>query len=177
MNTLLIIDMQNAWLSNPRRTNFDAAGVVARINHAASRIRSEGGQVIYVQHADAEASVGSLAWQIMPALTVTDRDKTVRKLACDAFSGTELAALLEPKGAGTVHISGFATEFCVDTTVRAAASRGLHVVVLADAHTTSDRPHLAARDIIAHHNWIWENMAVPAGAMLKVRPTAEAFPG
>ena len=176
MNTLLIIDMQNAWLTNPRRPCFDTVAVVKRINHAADAVRRLGGQVIYIQHADNDAAIGSVAWQVMSALKVVDGDKTVRKLACDAFSATNLAALLEASAGGTVFVRGFATEFCVDPTVRAAASRRLSVVVLSDAHTTSNRPHLDAKDIIAHHNWIWENMAVPAGAALKVQPTAEAFP-
>ena len=176
MNTLLIIDMQNAWLTNPRRPCFDTVAVVKRINHAADAVRRRGGQVIYIQHADNDAAIGSVAWQVMSALKVVDGDKTVRKLACDAFSATNLAALLEASTGGTVFVSGVATEFCVDTTVRAAASRRLNVVVLSDAHTTSNRPHLDAKDIIAHHNWIWANMAVPAGAALKVQSTAEAIP-
>ncbi|MDQ1815445.1 isochorismatase family protein [Massilia sp. CCM 9210] len=176
MNTLLIIDMQNAWLNNPAQPCFDSAGVVDRINHAARRIRAQGGQVIFVQHADADTGIGSAPWQVIPALEQAATDSTVQKLAGDSFAATDLAAQLAASATTTLYISGFATEFCIDTAVRAAASRGLQVVVLSDAHTTADRPHLAAPAIIAHHNWVWSGLPVPADSSLAVRTTAEAFP-
>ena len=174
MNTLLVIDMQNAWLADPATPRFDVDGVTARINHAADCIRAAGGQVIFVQHADEEAVAGSHAWNMIPALTVTDADIKVGKLACDSFAGTDLAERLETPG--TLYMCGFCTEFCVDTTVRAAASRGLNIVVLSDAHITSNRPHLNPESIIAHPNWVWSNMAVPADSTLAVTTTAQAFP-
>lgn len=176
MKTLLIIDMQNAWLARTGKPCFDSAGVTQRINAAASRVRGEGGQVVFIQHADEDAPVGSEAWQILPALAAEPADARIGKLACDSFSGTGLAALLRETGTDTLYISGFATEFCVDTTLRAAASRGLHVIALSDAHTTCNRPHLDASAIIAHHNWIWSNMSCPSGASLAVQTTAQAFP-
>lgn len=44
------------------------------------------------------------------------------------------------------------TEFCVDTTCRAAAGLGLRPILVADAHTTTDSPLLSAQAIIEHHN-------------------------
>ena len=177
MKTLLIIDMQNAWLARPGTPCFDLAGVTQRINFAADRMRREGGQVVFIQHADEDAPRGSPAWQIVPALEMDAADARVDKTACDSFSGTGLAELLRANGTGTLYICGFATEFCVDTTLRAAASRGMHVIALSDAHTTSNRPHLDAGAIVAHHNWIWANMACPSDATLTVQTTAQAFPG
>lgn len=176
MKTLLIIDMQNAWLAKPDAPCFDSAGVIARINLAADRMRREGGQVVFVQHEDADAPAGSDGWQIIAAMAVASADARVRKTACDAFAGTDLGAILQASASDTVVICGFATEFCVDTTVRAAASRGLRVIALSDAHTTSNRPHLNAEAIVAHHNWIWTNMDVPTGASLTLQTTAQAFP-
>ena len=54
-----------------------------------------------------------------------------------------------------VIVTGWATDFCVDATVRATVSRDHHVVAVSDAHTVSDRPHLPATAVIAHHNWLW----------------------
>ena len=169
--------MQNAWLARAANPQFARADVVQRINHAAASIRRDGGRVIFIRHADEEAPAGSPAWNIIPALHVSAADAAVDKLACDAFAGTDLAHILAAHEAGTVYICGFATEFCVDTTVRAAVSRALQVVVLGDAHTTSDRSHLDAQAIITHHNWVWANMAVPAGSSLEVTTTTQAFPG
>lgn len=176
MKTLLIIDMQNAWLDKPGAPCFDTAGVVDRINAAAHGVRSEGGQVVLIQHADADATVGSPAWQILASLSVAPTDARIDKTACDAFAGTGLGQLLEANGSDTVVLCGFATEFCVDTTLRAAVSRRLQVIALSDAHTTSNRPHLHAEAIIGHHNWVWSNIACPPGASLLVRSTAQLFP-
>ncbi len=167
--------MQTAWLANPARPCWDTDGVVARINQAAQQIRAGGGQVIYVQHADADAPLDSAPWQVLAGLHRHPADQRIDKRACDCFAETELGAMLAAAGSTDILIAGFATEFCVDTTVRMAASRGLQVTVLADAHTTSNRPHLDAASIIAHHNWIWSNMAVPAGASVRVIPTAAAL--
>ena len=32
------------------------------------------------------------------------------------------------------------------------------VIVVTDAHTLSDRPHLDARSVIRHHHWVWSNL-------------------
>jgi nicotinamidase-related amidase len=176
MKTLLIIDMQQAWLARPGAPCLDLAGVTERINFAADRVRREGGQVVFIQHADEDAPRGSDAWQIVPALHIGAVDARVDKTACDSFGGTALAAMLRDNGTGTLYLCGFATEFCVDTTLRAAAARGMHVIALSDAHTTCDRPHLTAGAIVTHHNWIWTNMSCPSDATLTVQTTAQAFP-
>ncbi|MCP4694589.1 MAG: isochorismatase family protein, partial [Desulfobacterales bacterium] len=66
-------------------------------------------------------------------------------------------------------VTGCATDFCVDTTVRSAASKDYEMVVVSDAHTTGDRPHLGAEAIIEHHNWVWENF-IPPGKDIMVAP-------
>lgn len=49
-------------------------------------------------------------------------------------------------------IVGMKTEFCVDTTCRAAAELGYKVWLVEDAHTTMHTPVLQADAIIVHHN-------------------------
>ena len=49
---------------------------------------------------------------------------------------------------GGLLVTGCATDFCVDTTVRVAASRDYEIVVVADGHTTADR---AARGRAVRH--------------------------
>jgi nicotinamidase-related amidase len=55
-------------------------------------------------------------------------------------------------------ITGWATDLCVDSTVRSAVANHHHVVVVADGHTVSDRPHLDAASVIRHHHWVWSNL-------------------
>jgi len=157
MIALLVIDMQvGLFEGDPPRD--DADGVIRRINEVAKVVRATGGMVIFIQHEDdGGLKRDTQGWEILPILERTDTDLLVRKQACDSFYETELADLLEQHGARQLIITGCATDFCVDTTIRAAASRNYEVVVVKDGHTTKDRPHLDAKSIITHHNWMWEN--------------------
>ncbi|MBI3231228.1 MAG: isochorismatase family protein [Burkholderiales bacterium] len=176
MQTLLIIDMQKAWLEQPNHVFFELPAVVERINHAARSVRASGGQVSFVMHNDAEAPLDSSEWQLIPSIEVAEGDLSVDKQACDSFTATDLLPMLSDNATSKLVLCGFATEFCFDTAVRAAATKGFDVTVLADAHTTSNRPHLDASSIVTHHNWIWSNMSVPVGNTLTVVKTLEAFP-
>ncbi len=161
MIALLIIDMQvGLFEGDPPR--HDADGVIRRINEIAAVVRAIGGIVIFIQHEDdGVLARGTQGWAILPVLERRDTDLLVGKQACDSFYETELADLLEQHDARQLIITGCATEFCVDTTIRAAASKNYKVVVVKDAHTTRDRPHLDAKSIITHHNWMWENLILP----------------
>ena len=44
------------------------------------------------------------------------------------------------------------TQYCVDSTCRAARDLGFDAVLIADGHTCSDTTELKAVQIIAHHN-------------------------
>jgi len=157
MIALLVIDMQvGLFEGDPPRD--DADGVIRRINEVAKVVRATGGMVIFIQHEDdGGLKRDTQGWEILPILERTDTDLLVRKQACDSFYETELADLLAQHGARQLIITGCATDFCVDTTIRAAASRNYEVVVVKDGHTTKDRSHLDAKSIITHHNWMWEN--------------------
>jgi nicotinamidase-related amidase len=163
MVVLLVVDMQvGLFEGHPPR--WDADGVIHRINVVAKAVRAVGGTVIFIQHDDPQGGIleaGTDGWRILPTLERTDKDLMVRKQACDSFYETELPGILEQHHAQQLIVTGCATDFCVDTTVRAAASRDYKVVVVADGHTTKDRPHLDAVSIIRHHNWMWENLILP----------------
>jgi nicotinamidase-related amidase len=171
MKALLVVDMQaGLFEGNPPR--YDADGVIQRINQVASAVRSTGGIVIFIQHEDnGSLRQGTKGWEILPTLERKDSDPLVHKQACDSFYQTELADVLEKHGVRQLIVTGCATDFCVDTTIRAAASRDYEVVVVKDGHTTKDRPHLDAKSIIEHHNWMWENLILPRSEV-KVLPAS-----
>ncbi|MGE6587821.1 isochorismatase family protein, partial [Raoultella planticola] len=68
------------------------------------------------------------------------------------FRDTELQLQLSLRGVKQLVIAGMKTEFCVDTTCRAAPEHGFRTVLISDAHTTMDNKYLSASEIIAHHN-------------------------
>ena len=163
---LLVIDVQCGWY-NADPGPHDAAGTLARINDLIDRARAAGRPVLFIQHAEPpEYTPGTAGWELHPRLHRQPGDPVIAKTACDAFLGTTLAAELRHRGTDTLVGCGAATEFCVDTTIRRAASEGYRVVVAADAHATKDRPVLAAAQIIAHHNWVWAELSAPHPPMV-----------
>ena len=165
---LVIIDMQEGSFT-PRTKRHDTAGLVARLNTLAGAVRSAGGAVIFVQH-DGPAGdphhPDESGWHLLPELDKRTGDLVVRKTACDSFLGTTLEDTLAANAIERVIVTGCATDYCVDTTVRSALALGYATVAPADGHTTSHRAHFAAQQIIAHHNSIWADFIAPGGPAL-----------
>lgn len=158
---LLVIDFQNAILEAPPA--YQAGPVLERIQGLIARARHSGAPVIFVQHQEAGSAweAGSKTWEFPDAIAPQPQDYVSAKQSCDAFRNSDLERHLAERGIGRLVICGYATEFCIDTNVRRAASLGLATVVASDAHTTRDRPHLGAGAIVEHHNWVWSEFANP----------------
>ncbi len=152
-SALLVIDVQRGLFEGTPRPH-EADTVVDRINALTARARTAGVPVVFVQHETLNGPLahGSDGWQLERRLVVDDRDVRVRKTTPDSFLHTELGDLLAGWGTETLVICGYASEFCVDTTVRRAAASGFPVVLVADAHTTHDKAHASGAEIRAHHN-------------------------
>lgn len=173
MDVLLIIDVQQGVM---KTTHHQQPQVLANINRAAAHVRQHHGRVIYIQHDDLpgdELEPGTPGWQLHPALQPAKGDSRVRKTACDSFLETELAFLLAEQSVDRLILCGSNTDFCVDTTVRSAASHGYEVLVLSDGHTTADRPHLSAAQITEHHHWMWRHLSLPEGRNVTLLTTDE----
>ncbi|QQS12612.1 MAG: cysteine hydrolase [Rhodospirillales bacterium] len=174
---LLVIGMQRGSFTaaTPRH---DADALVGRINALAAAVRTAGGVVVFVQHDGPPGDPhhpDAPGWHLLPGLDARPDDPVVRKTACDAFLDTDLAATLAARGVVRLIVTGCATDYCVDTTVRSALARRYATVVPSDGHTTMDRPHLPAVKIIAHHNALWADFIAPAGPALVV-PCAAVAP-
>ena len=98
-------------------------------------------------------------FQLAPQAT----DQFVRKTSCDAFLDTDLADKLAANNINRLIITGCATDFCVDTTVRSALARRFPTIVPTDGHTMADRPHLPALKVMEHHHAIWSDFLSPVG--------------
>lgn len=171
---LLVIDMQQGCFPTPT-ARHDTEGVVGRINALASRVRAAGGLVLHIQHDGPPGDAfhpGEPGWQFLPDLKPTQDDLVVHKTSCDAFLNTSLDDVLKQNGVNRVIVTGCATDYCVDTTIRSALARGYPTTVPADGHTTADRPYLPAQKIIEHHNFVWSDFISPAGPA-RVIPCAE----
>ena len=159
MDAMLVVDMQVGLLNG--KPKHDLRGVIERINRLAAKVREQSGTVILIQHCGCKGDdfePQTAGWAFLLELLRDPADVVVRKELNDPFAGTDLQSRLKEIAPDRVLIAGWATDFCVDATVRSAVANHHNVVVVADGHTLSDRPHLDAISIIRHHNWVWSNL-------------------
>ena len=167
---LLVIDVQSALVASADQ----GSDVVAVIRRLIERARGSGTPVIYLQHCHATYQPmmkGAAGWHIHADVAPEPGEMVIEKTASDAFYQTSLQTELERLAVERLIICGLQTEFCVDTTCRAAFSRGFEVVLAADAHTTTDAV-MSARIVVQHHNHALANLAHPQ-RRIAVAPSAE----
>ena len=171
MKALLIIDMQKG-LFKPETPRHDANGVINRINALSDFFRKKNIPVIFIQHdgtSENEYIPGTPDWKILSTLNQKESDKVISKTANDSFYNSELDVYLKTKNVTELVITGCATDFCVDATIRSALAHDYKVIIIEDGHTTGNRPHMSAEKVIEHHNWIWANM-IPTKGITRVLP-------
>ncbi len=153
---LLVIDVQRAMFTTPGFALHDADNTLASIRTLIDRARTQQTDVIYVQHSSESESHplyrDAEGWPIHEAVTPLPTDIVIEKASPDAFRNTTLLHVCQTLRISRLVVAGMQTEFCIDTTVRRAASLGFEVVLAADGHTTFDTDILSAGKIRAHHN-------------------------
>ncbi|SFF31862.1 Nicotinamidase-related amidase [Paenibacillus algorifonticola] len=163
---LIIIDVQEAFFNLPENYLYQKEDLVLRINQWIAAARSAEVPVIFIQHTDYdnindEFYVDSPDWQLYHGLDIRAEDVVSRKTTWDSFHETELAVVLEGKSIDQLIFAGAQTEFCLDTTIRAAYSRGYKSNILAkNSHSTLANAVLTAPQIIEHHEHIWNGRFV-----------------
>ena len=166
---LLIIDMQKGsfTLKTPR---FDTKGVIDRINSLAGIFRELGNPVIFIQHdgtGTGEFEKNSTEWEILDELNIEPNDILIDKYANDVFYNSDFYSKLKELKVNELFITGCATDFCVESTIQSALTKDFDITVIEDGHTTGERPHLKAEQVIQHYNWVWRNM-IPTKGKIKV---------
>ena len=140
---LVVVDLQSATLASPFAHPADE--VVAATAALAGAVHEHGGTVVWAVSTGTPPgrnAYGSPARvfpeagrSLAPGLEVRDTDLRVERARLSAFSGTGLAELLRERGVATVVVTGVATSFGVESTVRHAYDLGFDVVVPSDAVT------------------------------------------
>jgi len=156
-----VIDMQNFMLEEKGAAAFfgiwkqvKEKDTVKNLQKAIGKARNSGIPIIYVQtfvRPQVLPEVGiwknfkqidlskTSPWELEIAEEIKPRpeDFIVTKYnTMDAFHNTDLEAILKGLKCDTLIITGIATNFCVETTVRSAMNRGYNVVVLSDCVAT-----------------------------------------
>jgi len=162
---LLVIDMQKGSFT-PLTPRHDTSGVINRINILADQFRKLSYPVIYIQHdgsTNNEFVPQTEDWDLLDELSIEPNDIFIDKYANDVFYQSILSKKLESLRIEELVITGCATDFCVASTVQSALTKDYTITVVKDAHTTGERPHLTAEQVIDHYNWVWQNMIPTKG--------------
>ncbi|WP_221391163.1 cysteine hydrolase family protein [Dyadobacter sp. NIV53] len=167
MKALLIIDMQ-AGSFTPETPRYDTEKLIEKINHLSTLYRETGNKVIFVQHDGTKEDCYfpvTPDWEILPELIIDPVDVFVSKTVNDSFYQTNLDSFLKTNAISHITITGSATDFCIEATIQSALIKDYQITVIEDGHTTADRPHLNAKAIIEHYNWVWQNMSPTVGSI------------
>lgn len=166
---LIVVDMQRGFMEPTLpgipylKDSVQVRAGVARAVHAA---RDAGAGVIYTQHALRAGGVdvpewlqkhipegwmerGSEATHIWPTLTPEPDEPVVVKNRFDAFLYSELDQVLRLRSVDRLFVCGILTNYCVESTAKAAMQRDYKVVVLDDATAATDvETHSRALDAL-----------------------------
>lgn len=154
MHALLILDMQVGLFHGPDKP-WAGEALLARLNALLAKARSAGAPIFLARHVGPPGSPiepGSPLTQLLPQLRLAGNEVIFEKNRPNAFAMTDLVEQLKARGAEGVVIAGMKTQYCVDSTCRAARDLGFDAVLIADGHTCADTPDVKAPVIIAHHN-------------------------
>ncbi|MHC8344772.1 cysteine hydrolase family protein [Pseudomonas sp. RT6P73] len=154
MYALLILDMQ-VGLFHGADKPWAGEALVDTLNNLLNKARSAGAPIFLARHMGPPGSPiepGSPLTQLVEELVLQGDEVIFEKKRPNAFTETVLADQLRACGALGVVIAGMKTQYCVDSTCRAARDQGFDAVLIADGHTCSDTPALKAEEIVAHHN-------------------------
>ena len=146
--------MSSRGLCEEEHDSFESTQVISRINLVSAKARTAGVPVVFIQHEGTSGYLehGSDSWQLASGLCVEPGDLRVRKTTSDSFLRTDPDRVLKQHAVTELVTCGMHSEFCVDVTTRRALALGYPVVLVSDGHTTADRAHLSAVQIIRHTN-------------------------
>jgi nicotinamidase-related amidase len=173
---VIVIDVQQRFFSGPAAA-YRAGDVIDGINRLTETARHRNAPVYFVQHesdANGPLAYGSDAWKLPTGLVRTQNDGAIFKTVGDSFHNTSLAEQLRHKDVDSVLLCGYASEFCVNATARRAELLGLRTTIVSDLHTTHNKPHLTAEQIVEHQNFVWANSSM-SGRRVTVLPLADVL--
>jgi nicotinamidase-related amidase len=148
-SALIVIDMQCA-IDDPvwgARNNPQAEQAITLLLQA---WRAESLPIVHVRHDSIEPRSpyrpGTPGHPFKPEAAPSKDEIVVGKTTPDAFAGSQLEARLDDLGVTTLVVCGVLTHNSVEASVRAAASLGYRVFVVADACWSVDVVDLAGQN-------------------------------
>ncbi|MDM5187972.1 isochorismatase family protein [Bacillus sp. DX4.1] len=162
---LIIIDMQEIFFSEEKNYLYQHEQLLENVNMVIDWAKTKAIPVIFIQHTDQnpsdEMAKGKYAWELHKGLHRESSDIVIEKITWDSFYQTNLEKTLKNLGIEQLIFVGAQTEFCLDTTMRIAYSKGYQQNLLVKgAHSTLNSSQLSAEQIIEHHESVWNNRFV-----------------
>ncbi|MGV3465887.1 MAG: cysteine hydrolase family protein [Heyndrickxia sp.] len=152
---LVIIDAQQELIEGKQDEEcvLNKDNLLANMNTVIEKATRMGHLVIFIRDQDVANGTGE-GFQIHPNIHIPSKAKILDKKATNSFYSTPLLELLKNNHVEHLVIMGCKTEYCIDTTVRAATVLGFDVTLVEDGHSTTNNSVLSAEQIIRHHNKI-----------------------
>ncbi len=169
-SALLIIDMQKGGFK-PTEPKYNTEQVIETINQVAGIFRKNNSPVIFIQHDGSSGNAfvpGTHDWEIIDELIQSAKDIIISKTANSAFYNSSLHQTLQQLNCQNLFITGWATDFCVDSTIRDGLNHEYNAYVIAEGHTCSDRQDISAEAVVRHFNWLWSNLIPTNGGNVTV---------
>ena len=136
---LLVVDMQNDYLWEKRKTRFayDTAALTGAVNALIREYRDAGRDVIYIRHIILPTNrllcgyslAGTEGAELYSGLELVS-ELRFDKLLGDALTNRELLDLVRSRGYEALHLCGLDEFGCVAATALGAAKRGLRAEIL-----------------------------------------------
>lgn len=147
---LVLIDLQNGIIGMPLEPNSPAT-VLKNSRALAERFRETGSPIVYIRvdlnhmqevkvdqalRDPAAAPLPEIASEISADSGIEPSDMVITKRQWGAFFGTNLESELRSRKIKSIVVGGIATNYGVESTVRASSGLGFDTIVVEDATTT-----------------------------------------
>jgi len=153
---LLVIDIQQA-LIDKHPANEEV--FLKRVDELILAAHASGTEVIYVRHdggAGDSLEKGTPGWELISSLQPTALERIFDKQYSSAFKDTGLREYLTERGITQLVICGMQTEYCIDSSTKAAFEHGFSVIIPSGATTTYSNPFLSGERLILYYEkMIW----------------------
>lgn len=165
---LLVVDIQQALVDE---LPYNFVKTFENVLKLIDAFRKRHMEVIFVQHTEpkGELSKNSLGWKFYEQLPILTKDKVFQKYYNSAFKETGLDSYLRKRVIGSLVVVGLQTEFCIDSTVKAAFDLGYDIIIPEETNSTFGNPLLTAEQIYMHYNYfVWTHTLAKPMSVEKV---------
>jgi nicotinamidase-related amidase len=133
MKALLVVDIQKGLTK--RRGFYNTDLFLSTVNAAIEYYYSNDLPVIYIQHINKMLMPDTVDWEIDARVTMCSGGIVLQKKHGNAFTDTELLAILRSKKVDEILVCGLSTQHCVKATCIGGVKNGFSVSILKDGHS------------------------------------------